>query len=517
MDEFDSISLNQSILNKSNFNIYKIFRCPQCNLIPFIFFYNKNELQNDFDNKFYLLCPNQHEYKINSNDIFSYNQNDINDSICNICNCNSQSEKNELKIYYCFDCFNFFCKKCKEFHNLKENEHHLINIKKMDSTCFIHNKNLSGFCKIHKVNFCDYCEHSEHLIIERHKRFNQNELENFAEILKQKEENLNEIKNKFEKILENIKKSIFNLKNIFNKFLNDNNNELYYINTIFFNYKEMDKNKKLNYQIIKNLNNIIFNKDFETCLKNLENVINFSNNLYQTFYNKINLNNSFILSNSLNEESKNEIKITNNVNNLIKIEKLINEANEENNEIIREKTFVKKRNENNFISKSLNLNEEIYNKPNRTISENKYKYYKITINDNLYLNKKYLINEKLSKIRNDLGNFINNSFSFYHNNKKIDINDESIFTVEEISENRKITLKSTENNLKIIEIYVNDESIGKQLIPIDLKLSYLRELLKQKIIGCVFLSKENIAITNEKSINIDDIIINNKIKLKKLF
>jgi len=50
-----------------------------------------------------------------------------------------------------------------------------------------------------------------------------------------------------------------------------------------------------------------------------------------------------------------------------------------------------------------------------------------------------------------------------------------------------------------------------------LKLSYLRELLKQKIIGCVFLSKENIAITNEKSINIDDIIINNKIKLKKLF
>ena len=90
-------------------------------------------------------------------------------------------------------------------------------------------------------------------------------------------------------------------------------------------------------------------------------------------------------------------------------------------------------------------------------------------------------------------------------------------TIEEICENRKIILKTTENNLHNIEIYENDILIGKETIPINMKLVYLRELLKQKIVGCVFLTKENNAITNEKSININDIIIDNKIKLKKLF
>lgn len=506
MEENDSFSLNQSILSKSNFDNYKIFRCPKCNLIPFIFFYSKNEINlNDFDNKIYLLCPNQHEYKINLNDIFSYNQIDINDSICNICNCKPQLN-NEIKFYYCFECFKFFCKECKESHK----NHHLINIKKMDSYCFFHNVNLSGFCKIHKVNFCDYCEHPKHENIVRHDRYNQNELKNFSEILKKKEENLIEMKNKFEIILENIKKSIINLKNIFNKFINENNNELYYINTIFFNYKEMDKNKKLNYQIIKNFKNIIFNEKFETCLKNLENVIEYSNNLYKTFYNKINLNNSFILLNSLTEESKNEVKIT---NKLIEIKDLLNEEIEEDNEIKREKTFIKLSNENNITSKSLILNNEYI----KTYNDNKYKYYQIIINNNFNLNKKYLTNEKLSKVRKDLGKYINNSILFYKKNQKIDINEESNFTVEEICENRKIILKTTENNLHNIEIYVNDILIGKETIPINMKLIYLRELLKQKIVGCVFLTKENSAITNERSININDIIIDNKIKLKKLF
>lgn len=502
MEEIDSISINQSVLSRDNFDNYKIFRCPKCNLIPFIFFYNKNEINlNDFDNKIYLLCPNQHEYKINLNDIFSYNQIDINDSICNICNCKSQLN-NEIKFYYCFVCFKFFCKECIEFHK-KEKNHHLISIKKMDSYCFYHNVNLSGFCKIHKVNFCDYCEHPKHENIIRHKRYNQKELENFSEILKKKEENLNEIKNKFDIILENIKKSIINLKNIFNKFINDNNNELYYINTIFLNYKEMDNNKKLNYQIIKNLQNIIFNEKFETCLKNLENVIEYSNNLHETFYNKINLNNSFILLNSLTEESKNEVKIT---NKLIEIKDLINEENEEDNEIKREKTFIQ---ENNITSKSLILNNENY----KTFIDNKYKYYQIIINNNFNLTKKYLTNEKLSKVRKDLEKYINDSILFYKKDNKIDIKEESNFTIEEICENRKIILKTTKN----IEIYVNDILIGKELIPINMKLIYLRELLKQKIVGCVFLTKENNAITNEKSININDIIIDNKIKLKKLF
>ncbi len=108
MEKNDSFSLNQRILSKSNLDNYKIFRCPKCNLIPFIFIYKKNEINlNDFDNKIYLLCPNQHEYKINLNDIFSYNQIDINDSICNICNCKSQLN-NEIKFY-----LNFFVKNVK--------------------------------------------------------------------------------------------------------------------------------------------------------------------------------------------------------------------------------------------------------------------------------------------------------------------------------------------------------------------------------------------------------------------
>jgi hypothetical protein len=265
----------------------------------------------------------------------------------------------------------------------------------------------------------------------------------------------------------------------------------------------MDNNKKLNYQIIKNLQNIIFNEKFETCLKNLENVIEYSNNLHETFYNKINLNNSFILLNSLTEESKNEVKIT---NKLIEIKDLINKENEEDNEIKREKTFIQ---ENNITSKSLILNNENY----KTFIDNKYKYYQIIINNNFNLTKKYLTNEKLSKVRKDLEKYINNSILFYKKDNKIDIKEESNFTIEEICENRKIILKTTKN----IEIYVNDILIGKESIPINMKLIYLRELLKQKIVGCVFLTKENNAITNERSININDIIIDNKIKLKKLF
>ena len=105
-----SLTLSQSTLSKSNLENYKIFRCPQCNLIPFIFLYdNDNEKNYKDDIKLYLLCPNQHENKINLKDIYSYNQININDSICCCCEKKIITMK-KLNFIIVLNVINFFVK-----------------------------------------------------------------------------------------------------------------------------------------------------------------------------------------------------------------------------------------------------------------------------------------------------------------------------------------------------------------------------------------------------------------------
>ena len=174
----------------------------------------------------------------------------------------------------------------------------------------------------------------------------------------------------------NLKRNIKNKKEAINKNnINLNNKKFLQIN--FANNKK-NVNKKSNY--FKNLNsNIFFNKE-----KNLNNIINISNNEIKT---NINNNYSNNLNNSINNNINNNKSIEshkNNNNNSISFKNnknsLLNKiSNQENNSIIKNNIILKNK---NFFQNNRNFNNVTCLKKENDINQKIFKNF----NDNLLIN-----------------------------------------------------------------------------------------------------------------------------------
>ena len=245
-------------------------RCPKCHLIPFITINNKNT-----NPILYLQCENKHNINGPLEEIYKNSRNFQIDSIkCQNCN-----ENNISKINYCINCFGFFCE--KESHSLNKN-HYEIPLQKIDYCCREkehNNNNVISFCQTHNKNICQYCKQEKHkgdeikdIIYIKNEQFEKikNKIEN-------SEKKLNDLSKNISSFISYLKKLIKQIRTEFDKFKNKNELEMKIAYDIINIYEYKKNNNSLNYQIIQNVNNIIFNNiDF-----------NFEKNKFDDIKNKL--------------------------------------------------------------------------------------------------------------------------------------------------------------------------------------------------------------------------------------
>ncbi len=241
------------LFNLQNLPEKNNMRCPKCHLIPFITFDNKNP--NTF---LYLQCDNKHNINGELKELYKNSRNFQIDSIkCQNCN-----ENNISKINYCIDCYGFFCE--KESHSLNK-KHYEIPLQKIDCCCREKghiNQNVISYCHKHKKNICNNCKQEKH---------QGDEIENFVFLKEEKFETIkNNIQNCEEK-LKNLNKNITSfisflkklseqIRTEFEKFKEKNELEIKIAYDIINIYEYKKNNNSINYQIIQNVKNIIFNK-----------------------------------------------------------------------------------------------------------------------------------------------------------------------------------------------------------------------------------------------------------------
>ena len=215
-------------------------------------------------------CKNNHKYENILLDEYENIENiNLSKIICNICkNANIKNTFNN-EFYKCISCDKNICPLCKVKHN---KEHNIINYNQKNYICKNHNENYNSFCNKCKINLCILCE-SEH----EHK----NNITYYENIISKKEI----IKNQIDelKIKININEKIKEIINQLNKI--SKNMEIYY--NINYNLYEIFDKKNRNYELLKNINEIINNN--KRILNELNEIIN-NNKIINllNIYNKMN-------------------------------------------------------------------------------------------------------------------------------------------------------------------------------------------------------------------------------------
>ena len=255
-------------------------------------------------------CKNKHTIKNMLLNEFDKSQNiDESKIICDLCKQKNKENLYNKEFYICCFCKLNLCPFCKYKHNIV---HNIINYEQKKYICYLHNEKYNSYCLDCKDNICIYCDnyHYHHNII------------SYRDLMPNKRSlllEINKLKNKLNILYNNVYNIIFKL----NKFLE--NIRLYYkiFNDIIKNF---DTNK-INYQILKNINDLNFNNIYV----DIDNII-LDDNIYNKFkyileiYNKMNINQDINeKKNSIkNNEEKNKIKLIYKVNNKNKIKILGN-------------------------------------------------------------------------------------------------------------------------------------------------------------------------------------------------
>ena len=233
--------------NNSNLNIEQEFRCPKCFLIPFIKIIPK---KNNFSIK--SNCTNNHSFEKTFNQfqiLLNQNKNKLKCSICE-----KKFFSNDL-FYYCSNCFNFYCMNDGENHKMKE-KHKIILNNKFDSLCSEHEGNsLIGYCEKHNKNYCFYCSHFKENNNKNFDDFNENEIKNFENQMKINEK---EIKN-LVFMFNNAKKNFKEFENNFFVFKDNFLKKIKFMNEIIQFYKKKKHENNINFQMVANIKNNIFN------------------------------------------------------------------------------------------------------------------------------------------------------------------------------------------------------------------------------------------------------------------
>ena len=222
--------------------------CPKCGEICLINFKDYNIILNN--------CKNKHESLIMLNEYDNTQNINENKIICDICKNSSKSKSYNNKFYLCGTCNKKLCLLCKENHN---KEHVIMDYDNKNYLCHRHNEPFSSYCKICRENLCVPCQ------IEHN---NNHEIILYAEIAP----NINNIKNTLKELKYIIDRFSNNVDDIIDLFKNIKANiEQYYTinNEILNNYSI----KKRSYEIFSNLNNVR-NINNNKIIKDLNDIIN---------------------------------------------------------------------------------------------------------------------------------------------------------------------------------------------------------------------------------------------------
>ena len=208
----------------------------------------------------------------------------IDEPIINCDFCKISKEKFKNYFYFCGFCKKNLCSFCRDSHN---KNHNIINYDLKNYTCLEHGDNYTSYCTTCEKNICIACEreHSGHFLI------------SFGRILPNKDElknKINEMKINISKFKEEVKK----IKKILNYVVD---NMEYYFIIIETIYNSFDI-KKINYEILNNINEINNNINI---IKDIQEIIN-----------EENLPNKFYKINSIYNQMKNDIQknLANNFN-----------------------------------------------------------------------------------------------------------------------------------------------------------------------------------------------------------
>ena len=252
-------------------------------------------------------CINNHETKgIKFSDFNKTQEIDISKIVCGNNNINKEHKNNKghssnYQFYFCLTCKQNLCLLCKSIHDKK---HAQIDYDMKNYICQKHNDNFIKFCKKCNSNICFACntEHDKHEIIE----FKKVNLEQTKKRSVELEEEIKTLENNVEKIINRLKDFVKTI-NIYYK-INKNILENYDIN-----------NKKRNYQVFENINEIINNDEIYKRLKNINRNSNIIGKIREIFdldfeMNKANIDNEVVFKNK--EEKLNHIVMVHYIHNL---------------------------------------------------------------------------------------------------------------------------------------------------------------------------------------------------------
>ena len=209
---------------------------------------NKNEVK--------IFCPNEKkETKISIEDFFGSLEKLKKINICENCVKDSNIETKIKKIYICNSCSNKkLCKKCFENHNLK---HDINKIDKYDSTCLKHLSQYYGYCTDCKENICMFCQdenHKNHSIILLSKiLIPKNQLENLKNNIQNSQKIRSDIEEKINNLIKELKEKEEQLKSLMEKFTKLLDIKIKFIEIFLHNYENKKEEIDLNYQTIFNL------------------------------------------------------------------------------------------------------------------------------------------------------------------------------------------------------------------------------------------------------------------------
>ena len=246
---------NTSIQNKGLVKSKEII-CPECKQNCLFKFDGVNTI-NLYG------CKNNHEKEILIEEFENTQNIDASKIICcNYNNCNNNKFKSYNKQFYrCLTCKNNLCLLCKSTH---DQSHYIIDYDKINYFCDIHNDLFTSYCKNCKKNLCMLCEN------EHNKDNNNHNIIDYKRLIENKNElnnEMNKFKKKIDKFNDDIKKIIELLSDVVKKM------NIYYEinNNLVNNYEPQNKNFEI-LQNIKEIKNNILMKDIDEII-NEKNII----------------------------------------------------------------------------------------------------------------------------------------------------------------------------------------------------------------------------------------------------
>ena len=155
--------------------------------------------------------------------------------------------------YIHYKCKKFICKDCKLKHDMENKEHSLIDINDIDKYCPEHNKICVIYCEDCEKSFCTYCpnhpkNHNVELI--QRMKIEEKEIKHLENQIQNSKIFMTKIKKLYENIIEEINK-------LYKEYKEMNELEIKLIEDLMMTYKNSERYKQLNAEIIMNIKNNI--------------------------------------------------------------------------------------------------------------------------------------------------------------------------------------------------------------------------------------------------------------------